>query len=110
MSEGMRATLEAALVDVRADLASLEAGRETHSPDRSIGRLSRLEALNDEGVRNLRIDQHRRRLRALEAALQRVDDPDFGLCVECEEPIPERRLLLVPESRVCVACAEERGR
>ncbi|MBW1833433.1 MAG: TraR/DksA C4-type zinc finger protein [Deltaproteobacteria bacterium] len=35
-----------------------------------------------------------------------IDDPDFGLCCECEEPIPFARLMIMPESDLCVKCAE----
>jgi len=42
----------------------------------------------------------------LERALTMIDDPDFGLCCECEEPIPFARLMIMPESDLCVKCAE----
>jgi len=38
--------------------------------------------------------------------LRMINDPDFGLCRECEEPIPFARLMIVPESDLCVQCAE----
>ena len=45
-------------------------------------------------------------LRRIEAALQRIDrDPDdYGLCMECEEPIRRRRLELMPAVELCVKC------
>ncbi len=45
-------------------------------------------------------------LAQIEAALRRLSEhpDDFGLCVECEEPIPERRLLLMPYVELCVEC------
>ncbi len=52
-------------------------------------------------------------LRRIEAALARIErDPeDYGLCVECEEPIPPRRLELMPAVELCVRCqaAQEEG-
>jgi DnaK suppressor protein len=42
----------------------------------------------------------------MERALTMIDDPDFGLCHECEEPIPFARLMIMPESDLCVKCAE----
>jgi len=44
------------------------------------------------------------RARRLRLALERVDDGDYGLCTECGEPIPARRLLAVPDATTCVAC------
>jgi DnaK suppressor protein len=51
-------------------------------------------------------------LRQIAEALQRmVDDPDeFGMCEECEEPIPPRRLELMPWARLCIDCQGRRER
>ena len=105
----VRAALEALITGLREELAALEAGRETVSPDNAIGRLSRLEALNDQGVRNTRIGAARRRLTALEATVARLEDEDYGACDGCGEDIPIARLELVPESRRCVDCADRDG-
>jgi RNA polymerase-binding transcription factor len=43
-------------------------------------------------------------------ALDRLDDGTFGLCVECEEPIGEARLLALPYASRCLSCQEERDR
>jgi DnaK suppressor protein len=42
------------------------------------------------------------------AALARLDaDPEsFGLCTECEEPIPAKRLELMPYVELCVDCQQ----
>lgn len=52
-------------------------------------------------------------LRRVKAALERIDrDPeDYGLCLECEEPIRLRRLQLMPAVELCVKCqsAQEEG-
>jgi DnaK suppressor protein len=42
----------------------------------------------------------------LERALTKIDTPDFGLCRECDEPIPSARLLIMPETDLFVKCAE----
>lgn len=40
------------------------------------------------------------------AAIKRIADNSFGVCVECENPIPERRLLALPWAERCVPCQE----
>lgn len=47
-------------------------------------------------------------LAAIDDALRRLaDDPEsFGICEACDEPIPNRRLVLVPEATLCAACQE----
>lgn len=46
-------------------------------------------------------------LRQIEEALERIDDGEYGICAECEEPIPEGRLELVPHAIFCVRCQEQ---
>ena len=45
-------------------------------------------------------------IRDLRAALGRVEDGTYGLCVDCEEPIAPRRLAAVPWAARCLACQE----
>ena len=45
-----------------------------------------------------------RELQALEAALARVDDPDYGRCVDCGKAIPFGRLQVEPQALRCVDC------
>jgi DnaK suppressor protein len=51
-------------------------------------------------------------LKAVENALLRLDDPDFGDCIECEEKMSKKRLNAIPWARYCVSCQElaESGR
>jgi len=52
-----------------------------------------------------------RRLRAIDEALDAIAVGDYGVCMNCNEPIPRRRLELTPWARRCVACqaAAEEG-
>jgi DnaK suppressor protein len=49
-------------------------------------------------------------LRLVAAALRRLEEApeSFGLCVECEEPISEKRLDLRPYAELCVECQQSR--
>ena len=44
-------------------------------------------------------------LAQVEAAMERVHEGCYGLCGICEEPIPAKRLRLLPEALYCVGCA-----
>lgn len=48
------------------------------------------------------------KLNQIETALKRIDDKTYGICQDCEDPIPEKRLLMNPYFQICVSCAEER--
>ncbi len=55
-------------------------------------------------------EQERRELIMVERALTKMASGTFGVCEECQEEIPERRLSVVPEARLCAGCqaVEER--
>lgn len=46
-------------------------------------------------------------LRAIEDAIRRIDNDDYGLCALCEDPIEIKRLEVIPWTRYCRACQEE---
>ena len=48
-------------------------------------------------------------LRLIEEALDRIQSGDYGICLSCEEPIPDKRLQALPWARYCVSCQEEIG-
>jgi len=48
----------------------------------------------------------KRLLDRVNAALARINAKDYGICVDCGEEIPFRRLLAVPYGERCVACQE----
>jgi len=48
-------------------------------------------------------------LRLIEEALDRIASGDYGICLSCEETIPEKRLKALPWARYCVTCQEEVG-
>ncbi len=89
------------------DIVALQELVKPISPDNAIGRLSRMEAIGTKSINEASLGAARRKLVKLKWALENVDKPDFGICHECEEPIPVGRILLMPESILCVQCAEE---
>jgi DnaK suppressor protein len=55
-------------------------------------------------------DRDRDKLLQIEDAIKRIDDETYGICVECESPIPKERLLIMPFARLCVNCQAENER
>lgn len=71
----------------------------------AVGRLSRMDALQ---VQAMALETSRRRkmqLRRITAALARIDEGEFGYCLECGEEIVARRLELDPTAPLCIDCA-----
>ncbi|SFD49879.1 TraR/DksA family transcriptional regulator [Roseivivax sediminis] len=71
----------------------------------SVGRLSRMDALQSQAMAKAGQARRDAERRKLAAALARIDEDEFGWCDECGEEIPVRRLELDPTATRCVACA-----
>jgi DnaK suppressor protein len=55
-------------------------------------------------------DAQRREVAAITAALARIDDGEYGVCVDCEQEIDPRRLQALPTALLCTDCARRRER
>jgi len=106
--EELERTIRAELSDLGREITRLEEEVAPIAPDRAIGRLTRMEAINAQKMSQANLRRARQRKSALERALRQLDDDEFGICARCERPIPIKRLMLVPESRICVRCADRR--
>lgn len=84
---------------------TLEARAKPITPDCSLGRLTRLEAMGEQDINHKVLDESRITLTRLKNALQRIDSPMFGICIACEEEIGFARMSIRPESVRCVVCA-----
>jgi len=62
----------------------------------------------DLAIRN--VDRDSTLLRAVKAALRRIDDGSFGTCIACDSAISPRRLAAVPWAPRCIKCQEEADR
>ncbi|HAX45683.1 MAG: TraR/DksA family transcriptional regulator [Nitrospinaceae bacterium] len=51
-------------------------------------------------------EQEWKKLRLVEEALGKMSQGQYGICTECEEPIPEARLTVIPFTEHCVDCLE----
>ena len=73
--------------------------------DTSIGRLSRMDAMqNQQMALELRRRQEQQ-LQRIANALKRMDKGTYGLCGKCKQPIAEDRLEVSPDVVMCVRCA-----
>lgn len=93
-----------------SELRAAEAGTaEDRAPveldQTSVGRLSRMDAMQQQAMAAAQSRRRAGRLRAIDAALARMDSDDYGWCEECGEEIPIGRLRLDPCAARCVGCA-----
>ncbi len=113
MEKGKREKLKKHIVEaievLKEDIKSYQLLTQPIAPDNAIGRLTRMEAINSKSINEAALNKAKQTLLKMERALSMIDDPEFGLCRECEEPIPFARLMIMPESAFCVQCAAAMG-
>jgi DnaK suppressor protein len=114
MTDRDHAEFEARLLSLKADLeALLEATAEGAAPvdlETPIGRLSRIDAIQAQGLTSANRARTRVRLQHTLAALAALRSGDYGECRRCGDDIGRARLEASPEAPLCIACMEEMER
>ncbi len=102
----LREELEAQLARLLRSIEASEAALEPVELDQSrVGRLSRMDELQNQSLtRNLH-EREEIRLGLIRSALARMDAGSYGMCEACESEIPFERLLVFPEATGCGNCA-----
>ncbi len=102
----LKTKIEQAIASTEEKVKSLEELTKPISPENSIGRVSRMDAINNKSVAEASLRSTRQKLSKLKVALSRIDNEDFGNCAFCKNPIRPARLMYMPESSRCVRCAD----
>ena len=76
------------------------------APENSIGRISRMDAINNKSVVEAALREATNKMQQLLQMQKKINDDDFGTCVKCKNTIPFRRLMIRPHSKFCVHCAQ----
>ena len=92
------AQLETEIKEIKKLAAPIE-------PENAIGRISRMDAINNKSINDRLLRNAAEKQKKLNLALSRIGEPKFGFCTLCEQAIQEARLMLMPESSLCISCA-----
>jgi len=104
--EELKKIINQMIKSVEEEIERLEEKVAPIAPDVSLGRLTRQEALQEKSINESILRTAKARYKRLIYASQKVDEANFGLCRECDEPIPFERLKIMPESTICMDCIE----
>ena len=74
-------------------------------PENAIGRISRMDAINNKSINDRMLRNSLEKLKNLKTGLIRLENIDFGICIQCRREININRLLLIPETLKCVRCS-----
>ncbi|MDT8337878.1 MAG: TraR/DksA family transcriptional regulator [Sulfurimonas sp.] len=97
--------LESLKSEVEDSIASLKERTKPVSPDVSLGRLTRQEALQEQHVALENLRQTEIKLKKINSALNRIHNKTFGECIDCGDDIAKERLEIMPENGLCIECA-----
>lgn len=97
--------LLAEIAKVETFILDLEAASEPEVPDNAIGRISRMDAINNKSVVENSLRENRQKLVQLKTNLAKFGTATFGKCARCGAGIPVARLMFMPHSTNCMRCS-----
>lgn len=71
----------------------------------SVGRLSRMDAMQQQAMAQAMERARQRNLLRIDQAQRRISDGEYGYCVNCDNEIPDGRLAIDPMAERCIGCA-----
>ena len=86
-------------------IASLENDTQPIAPDVSLGRLTRMDAIQNKSVAEANLNAARNRLQRIKQRLDQLDSPDFQQCSVCRDEVPAARILYLLDAQTCLDCA-----
>lgn len=103
--EEIRAKIEEEIAKTSELITEYKAFNNPIAPDDAIGRVSRMDAINNKSVLEAALRKAEEKLNKLRHVKTRIGEADFGLCARCKSPIPIGRVMLMPEAVHCARCA-----
>ncbi|MEQ8195674.1 MAG: TraR/DksA family transcriptional regulator [Rhodospirillales bacterium] len=88
------------------DKSSAEGRAPVELDQQSVGRLSRMDALQVQAMAQAVGVRREGRLKQIEAALKRIEAGEYGECLDCGVAIPAKRLEIDPATAYCVDCVK----
>lgn len=71
----------------------------------SVGRLSRMDAMQQQAMAQNTRQRALIELKRIDAAIARCNDGSYGMCISCDDEINPKRLELDPAATLCIDCA-----
>ncbi len=106
----IKSTIESRIREIEASLQSLTDTSKPVEPDVSLGRLTRMDAIQIQQMQEANLEVAKANIEKLRQSLKNIDSETFGQCAYCKGTIGFERLKALPESNMCIACAEKYGR
>lgn len=102
--QGLVERISAEINSFKKLAAVSEESKNLFSPEGPLNRCSLRDMIKTKSADERQLRAAKVRLNMLESALKKIDNPDFGACFICEQPIPYARLFAIPETTRCIKC------
>lgn len=106
--EELIAIIKADIEKLTRKIAELKSFAEPVAPDNAIGRISRMDAINNKSIVDASLRNLQSRLDQLQKISQVVHNKEYGMCIKCHRNIAFERLKIRPEIRLCADCLQQR--
>lgn len=101
----IRSKIQEKISQITDDLRTLKEHTAPQGLDSAIGRISRMDFINNRSINEAQIKKNEAKLKGLQNWLSKLGTADFGKCIRCGQNININRLLFLPESNHCINCA-----
>jgi DnaK suppressor protein len=110
MSKNELDRYKAVLEARQAELSGALRNREDIAIEKTPDALDEVQLAGERELAIRNLDRDSNMLRQVRAALLRIADGSFGVCLHCEEDISPKRLNAVPQTPYCIKCQEAADR
>ena len=101
----IKEAIEAKVLELTQRIKDLQVATKPMGLDSAVGRLSRMDYINNKTIDEANLRSSISKVQALERWLDLIDTQKFGKCSRCGNEINPKRLLFMPESMRCIKCA-----
>lgn len=104
----LKSELEALRIELETSLNESKSASDPVKLDQQLmGRVSRIDAIQQQNMASANRANQELRLRRINHALKLIEKEDYGFCRQCDEPIGFGRLKIKPEATLCIKCQNE---
>ena len=101
----IKVKIEAEIAKTERQIAEYRELSKPVAPENAIGRISRMDAINNKSINEAALRKAKMKLEKLRFAIDNLSNEEFGLCRKCKRPIPVGRILIMPQVQTCVKCS-----
>jgi DnaK suppressor protein len=101
----MKENIQKIIKELQSEIEDLKESSKPVKPENSLGRLTCMDAMAAQMMNVAAMERLKLRIEKLTAAIVRVENGEYGICLSCGEEIGEKRLLTIAQATICIECS-----